>query len=250
METNFSKRLVYLRKRNQLTQDELALRINVSRQAISKWERGEGSPDLQNITLLAEALNVSVDDLLGHKNHSDQEEFVPQTGNYFKKLLYKAKHTTNSEEAKKIKKYLLIGGAIGLSVGIIMVISGFMGFASGAFNSVNAGFEFDPYNPSTPELADPFNPIPFMFLFLSGGFIASVSVYLLIGGLSIVVAKATSNYLDTRDKCPKCNDPIDSDENVCSNCGYTIKKHTTCACGKENQLTDKFCRECGKALAH
>jgi transcriptional regulator with XRE-family HTH domain/ribosomal protein L37E len=250
METTFSKRLVQLRKSNQLTQDELALKMNVSRQAISKWERGEVSPDLHNIKLLAKHLGVSVDGLLGQSFQKDDEIKVTQTMNYFKKLLYKAKHTTNSEEARKIKRVLLTTGGIGLAVGIIMVISGFFGFASGAFNSVGAGFEFDPYNPSQPMLPEPFNPLPYMILFLSGGVIASISVYLLIGGLSIVIAKVTSNYLDTRDKCPKCGDAIDADEKSCSSCGYTFLKNITCSCGKINQVTDKFCRECGLKLNH
>lgn len=248
METIFAKRLTQLRKENHLTQDDLALKINVSRQAISKWERGEGSPDLHNIKLLADALNVSVDYLLGKDPMQEDSTLYPQTGNYLKKLFYKAKHTTNSEEAKKIKTILLLSGGIGLIVGIIMVLSGFFGFAQGAFSSVNAGFEFDPYNPTQPQMSDPFNPIPYMFLFLTGGVIASISVYLLIGGLSIVVAKVTSNYLDTRDKCPKCGDEIDSDEKSCSSCGYTFRKNITCSCGKINQVSDKFCRECGLAL--
>lgn len=53
------------RKAKGLSQEELSDLLKVSRQAISKWERDEALPDLQNLKYLAQALNFSVDDLLG-----------------------------------------------------------------------------------------------------------------------------------------------------------------------------------------
>lgn len=46
MDNHFSERLKELRIRKNMTQDDLATRLGISRQAISKWERGEGLPDL------------------------------------------------------------------------------------------------------------------------------------------------------------------------------------------------------------
>lgn len=53
-----------LRKQNNMTQEQLAERLNVSRQAITKWETGSGQPDIGNIKALADEFGVSFDELL------------------------------------------------------------------------------------------------------------------------------------------------------------------------------------------
>ena len=53
-----------LRERNHLTQDELATQIHVSGKAVSKWETGQGFPDISLLEPLAEALHISVIELL------------------------------------------------------------------------------------------------------------------------------------------------------------------------------------------
>lgn len=53
-----------LRKSNSMNQEDLAKVLNVSRQAISKWERDESTPDLEKLLLMAKVFNVTVDDLL------------------------------------------------------------------------------------------------------------------------------------------------------------------------------------------
>lgn len=62
-----------LRRENNFSQEDLANKIGVSRQAISKWERNEGLPDLYNIKKLAEVFNVSVDELLEEKKYNSNE---------------------------------------------------------------------------------------------------------------------------------------------------------------------------------
>ena len=52
-----------LRKKNALSQENLAEKIGVTRQTISKWELGETSPDLKQANLLAKILKVSLDEL-------------------------------------------------------------------------------------------------------------------------------------------------------------------------------------------
>lgn len=54
-----------IRKINGLSQEALAEKMNISRQAISKWERDEALPDLENLVILSQTLNVSTDFLLG-----------------------------------------------------------------------------------------------------------------------------------------------------------------------------------------
>lgn len=61
----FSKTLKELRKRRGMTQEELAVRINVTRQTISKWEKGFSVPDADLLIRLAETLETDVSALLG-----------------------------------------------------------------------------------------------------------------------------------------------------------------------------------------
>lgn len=62
------KRIAELRKRNNLTQPELADAMGVSFQAVSNWERGNSMPDISKLSDLAGILGTTVDDLLGKKN--------------------------------------------------------------------------------------------------------------------------------------------------------------------------------------
>lgn len=60
-----ASRLLQLRKERGLSQEELAEKLKVSRQAISKWERGDALPDLENLILLSELYGISLDRLVG-----------------------------------------------------------------------------------------------------------------------------------------------------------------------------------------
>ena len=61
----FSENLKLLRKKKGLTQEELAIRLNVVRQTVSKWEKGLSVPDADLLIKLADVLEVSVAELLG-----------------------------------------------------------------------------------------------------------------------------------------------------------------------------------------
>lgn len=71
MNIEIANRLVKLRKENNLSQEALANKLGISRQAVSKWERAEASPDTDNLIMLAKIYNVSLDELL----QTNQEEF-------------------------------------------------------------------------------------------------------------------------------------------------------------------------------
>ncbi len=60
----FNDKLKELRKEYNLTQEELAEKLDVSRQAITKWESGEGTPDVENLKQLAILFNTTLDDLI------------------------------------------------------------------------------------------------------------------------------------------------------------------------------------------
>lgn len=61
-----SEKILYYRKKAGLSQEELAGRVGVSRQAVSKWELNTALPDTDKLVPLARALGVSVDELLGN----------------------------------------------------------------------------------------------------------------------------------------------------------------------------------------
>ena len=78
----FKDNLIQLRKYNRLTQEELAEKVGVTRQAIAKWEAGETMPDLEKSRLLAEAFEVSLDDLANFESEDNWGIGVPPKGKH------------------------------------------------------------------------------------------------------------------------------------------------------------------------
>lgn len=79
MNIEIANRLVTLRKRNSLSQEALAEKLGISRQAVSKWERAEASPDTDNLILLSRIYGISMDELLSTEDeipvsYMDMEE--------------------------------------------------------------------------------------------------------------------------------------------------------------------------------
>ncbi|KRN97655.1 hypothetical protein IV54_GL001230 [Levilactobacillus paucivorans] len=64
MENEFSQQLVKIRRRRNLSQEQLARQLFVSRQSISKWEQGETSPDIGTLVKLANLLQVDLNELV------------------------------------------------------------------------------------------------------------------------------------------------------------------------------------------
>lgn len=64
---SFADNLRELRKEKNLTQEELAELLKVSRQSVSKWEQGIGYPEVEKLLFLSEKMNVSLDSLLDVK---------------------------------------------------------------------------------------------------------------------------------------------------------------------------------------
>ena len=82
MEIQLSKRLKSLRLQNEKTQDELALFLGISSQAVSKWERNDGYPDITLLPKIAGYFHVSVDDLLGVDELTKQRRIDDVTAEY------------------------------------------------------------------------------------------------------------------------------------------------------------------------
>lgn len=91
-----------LRKEKDLTQVELADKLNVSHQAVSKWERGDSVPDIGTLVLLADEFNLSVDDLLngGKKDEKSFKNVGPIVYNIAKKDTHKAADSVNNGESE------------------------------------------------------------------------------------------------------------------------------------------------------
>ena len=75
---SFAENLKQLRKSKQLSQEDLAEILDVSRQAVSKWEQGTGYPEVEKLLLLSSKLNISLDSLM---DTEITQKFNPQTQN-------------------------------------------------------------------------------------------------------------------------------------------------------------------------
>ena len=77
----FKDNLISLRKMNHLSQEELAEKLGISRQTLSKYETGESVPDIEKCKVIADYFEVSIDDLV---NHSEKETglLVPPKGKH------------------------------------------------------------------------------------------------------------------------------------------------------------------------
>lgn len=92
----------FYRKKNQLTQDDIAAACNVTRQAVSKWENGKTQPDIQTLSMLASTLEVSEEDLI--YGPSDSE----------KKMLTKIKENTT------VEKTVDVGATVGTALAVVL----------------------------------------------------------------------------------------------------------------------------------
>lgn len=77
----FKDNLIDLRKMNDMSQEELAEKLQISRQTVSKYETGESVPDIDKCKQIAEIFNVSLDDLVNYDKETDGLG-VPPKGNH------------------------------------------------------------------------------------------------------------------------------------------------------------------------
>ena len=78
----FKDNIITLRKVNGLSQEELAEKIGVSRQTLSKYETGESTPDILKSKQIAEVFGVSLDDLVNFESAAHMGLNVPPKGKY------------------------------------------------------------------------------------------------------------------------------------------------------------------------
>lgn len=72
-----------LRKKNKMSQEALAERIDVSRQTVAKWENDEALPDIHKCKVLAEIFSVSLDQLSSNLSEDEAKQLGPQGKHFF-----------------------------------------------------------------------------------------------------------------------------------------------------------------------
>ncbi|WP_102272061.1 helix-turn-helix transcriptional regulator [Cytobacillus massiliigabonensis] len=72
-----------LRKKNKMSQEQLAERVNVSRQTVAKWENEEALPDIHKCKMLAELFQLTLDQLSGSMSEEEVEHLGPKGKQFF-----------------------------------------------------------------------------------------------------------------------------------------------------------------------
>lgn len=131
---NFKENLKKLRKEKNISQEQLAEKLNISRQAISKWESGKAYPDIDNLILLRDIFNVSLDELMVNEKADkeksiNQEEYVSSDN----------KDSYDEEDEDEDSVNLMLGGFI-IGTGIGVITGNFMWGTAGTFIGMGIGY--------------------------------------------------------------------------------------------------------------
>ena len=105
MKESFGKRLAGLRKSRKWTQEEVAAKLNVSAQAVSKWENDSSMPDLEMLVAIADVYQTTTDELLG-KVPASVVTVSPENKRDLNKLVFRI--NIRSTDGDKVKVNLPI----------------------------------------------------------------------------------------------------------------------------------------------
>lgn len=135
---NLGENIKKLRKEKNLSQEQLAEMLNVSRQAVSKWESGKAYPDIENLILLRDIFNVTLDDLIINENKTKSEDTIEldklSTNNY---IGYD--EDDEDDEDDELSVNLALGGfMIGIAIGLIT--DNVMWGTAGSFIGMGIGY--------------------------------------------------------------------------------------------------------------
>lgn len=95
----FHEKIKSLRKEKGWSQEQLAEKVNVSRQAVTKWEKGEGYPDIENLKILSDIFEKSIDELV-KEDFESQEIEEKETS---KTIIHETEKIVMVENIKNIK---------------------------------------------------------------------------------------------------------------------------------------------------
>ncbi len=87
---NFSQQVKSIREKENLTQEQFAMKLNVTRQAVSNWENDKNLPDIGMLILMSDVFHLSLDELIkgGNKSMNNMTEKIINDGSETKKARY------------------------------------------------------------------------------------------------------------------------------------------------------------------
>ena len=122
---DFNNRLYQLRKQKGLSQEELANRLNVSRQTVSKWEVGDSTPEMEKLIAISDLFDISLDKIVMGKE--DESQISATTKSELVSVLNEKVLTQKNK--KNAKSILKIIGIIAAAIVLIDIISMIIYFA-------------------------------------------------------------------------------------------------------------------------
>lgn len=131
---NFKENLKKLRKEKNISQEQLAEKLNISRQAISKWESGKAYPDIDNLILLRDIFNVSLDELIVNEK-ADKEKSINQGED----VSSDNSDSYDEEDEDEDSVNLMLGGFI-IGTGVGVITGNFMWGTAGTFIGMGIGY--------------------------------------------------------------------------------------------------------------
>ena len=129
----FAENLQIIRKKNSLTQEALADMLGVSRQAVSRWEMGEGYPEVEKLLMLSEKLGVSLDGMMGLKDlgenfPSTEAESDIQPSEITTGGTKKYSEPQSTRTARKYGTMRIVCGAVLALLGLLFFFVPFIGY--------------------------------------------------------------------------------------------------------------------------
>lgn len=115
---NISDRIQTLRKAKGMSQEQLADAVGVSRQAVSKWESEQASPDLDKVVIMSELFDVTTDYILKGIEPVEVQDHKTMADVIDQKILTE----NNGQRAKTVFKYALIGLGVIFAIDFLVFV--------------------------------------------------------------------------------------------------------------------------------
>ena len=204
-----NEKILYYRKAAKMSQEELAAQVGVSRQAVSKWELGEATPEVDKLLSLARAFGVTTDELLSGGEPAGGPEQAPPPRE--EPPVYAVPNATASDSFDRAAG--LIGRLVrryGWLAGVDIALGGFRAFFDtsrdmmsgfGGFDGFGGmgGVEFSPGTPPEVQQAvlEELGQAPAASPFggIEGFFLGFATVILIIGIVTMIAGAALAVYL-------------------------------------------------------
>lgn len=178
-----NEKLMQCRRKLGLSQEELAARIGVSRQSISKWETGEASPEISKLPLLAKEFNVTIDWLLSDREDETKNKEPVKSNTVFPSWIDKLP----SHILKMAKRfgwlygiYIAIGGAFITVFGLfarMMFKTMILGDSQQTFNNMFYDFGMSDFKLQSWKMFSMFT-----------GFVIGIGVFITLIGIILAAA--------------------------------------------------------------